>query len=337
MNRTSTGASAMPIRTVLQAINEALHEEMAEDERVFVLGEDVEEGGVFRATEGLLEKFGRERVMDTPLAESSIVGVAIGAALNGLLPVAEIQFADFILPAMNQIISEAAKLRYRSAGDFHCPIVIRAPYGGGIRGGLYHSQCMEALFAHVPGLKVVCPYTPYDYKGMLKAAIRDPDPVIFFEHKKTYHLVKGEVPERSYTVPIGTAEVRRRGDDLTVFSYGLALHYCLEAAERLAREENIQATVVDIRTILPLDRETILEEAKATGKILIVHEDNLTAGVGAEIAATIAQAAFEYLDAPIMRLCGPDVPAVPYAQNLEDWYMVNPDKIAAAMRQLAAY
>mgnify|MGYP000274196491 CR=1 FL=1 len=327
----------MPIRTVLQAINEALHEEMAEDERVFVLGEDVEEGGVFRATEGLLEKFGRERVMDTPLAESSIVGVAIGAALNGLLPVAEIQFADFILPAMNQIISEAAKLRYRSAGDFHCPIVIRAPYGGGIRGGLYHSQCMEALFAHVPGLKVVCPYTPYDYKGMLKAAIRDPDPVIFFEHKKTYHLVKGEVPERSYTVPIGTAEVRRRGDDLTVFSYGLALHYCLEAAERLAREENIQATVVDIRTILPLDRETILEEAKATGKILIVHEDNLTAGVGAEIAATIAQAAFEYLDAPIMRLCGPDVPAVPYAQNLEDWYMVNPDKIAAAMRQLAAY
>lgn len=327
----------MPIRTVLQAINEALHEEMAEDERVFVLGEDVEEGGVFRATEGLLEKFGRERVMDTPLAESSIVGVAIGAALNGLLPVAEIQFADFILPAMNQIISEAAKLRYRSAGDFHCPIVIRAPYGGGIRGGLYHSQCMEALFAHVPGLKVVCPYTPYDYKGLLKAAIRDPDPVIFFEHKKTYHLVKGEVPERSYTVPIGTAEVRRRGDDLTVFSYGLALHYCLEAAERLAREENIQATVVDIRTILPLDRETILEEAKATGKVLIVHEDNLTAGVGAEIAATIAQAAFEYLDAPIMRLCGPDVPAVPYAQNLEDWYMVNPDKIAAAMHQLAAY
>lgn len=327
----------MPVRTVLQAINEALHEEMAEDERVFVLGEDVEEGGVFRATEGLLEKFGRERVMDTPLAESSIVGVAIGAALNGLLPVAEIQFADFILPAMNQIISEAAKLRYRSAGDFHCPIVIRAPYGGGIRGGLYHSQCMEALFAHVPGLKVVCPYTPYDYKGLLKAAIRDPDPVIFFEHKKTYHLVKGEVPERSYTVPIGTAEVRRRGDDLTVFSYGLALHYCLEAAERLARDEGIQATVVDIRTILPLDRETILAEAKATGKILIVHEDNLTAGVGAEIAATIAQAAFEYLDAPIMRLCGPDVPAVPYAQNLEDWYMINPDKIAAAMRQLAAY
>lgn len=327
----------MPTRSVLEAIREALHEEMADDERVFVLGEDVEEGGVFRATDGLKEKFGPERVMDTPLAESSIVGVAIGASLNGLLPVAEIQFADFILPAVNQIISEAAKLRYRSAGDFSCPIVIRAPYGGGIRGGLYHSQCMEALFAHVPGLKVVCPGTPHDYKGMLKAAIRDPDPVIYFEHKKAYHLIKGEVPDRPYTVPIGKAAVRRRGDDLTVFTYGLMLHYTLEAAERLAREEGIEATVVDLRTILPLDRETILEEAKATGKILIVHEDNLTGGVGAEVAATIAQAAFEYLDAPITRLAGPDVPAVPYAQNLEDWYMLNPEKIADAMRKLAKY
>ena len=327
----------MPTRSVLEAIREALHEEMADDERVFVLGEDVEGGGVFRATEGLAEKFGAERVMDTPLAESSIVGVAIGAALNGLLPVAEMQFADFILPAVNQIISEAAKLRYRSAGDFTCPIVIRAPYGGGIRGGLYHSQSMEALFAHVIGLKIVTPGTPYDYKGMLKAAIRDPDPVIFFEHKKTYHLIKGEVPDRDYIVPIGKAEVRRRGDDLTVFTYGLMLHYTLEAAERLAREESIEATVVDLRTLLPLDRETILEEAKATGKILIVHEDNLTCGVGAEVAATIAQAAFEYLDAPITRLAGPDVPAVPYAQPLEDWYMLNPEKIATAMRQLAAY
>ncbi len=327
----------MPTRSVLQAINEALHEEMQDDERVFVLGEDVEEGGVFRATDGLVEKFGPERVMDTPLAESSIVGVAIGAALNGLLPVAEIQFADFILPAVNQIISEAAKLRYRSSGDFTCPIVIRAPYGGGIRGGLYHSQCMEAMFAHVPGLKVVAPATPYDCKGMLKAAIRDPDPVLYFEHKKTYHLIKGEVPEREYTVPIGKAEVRRRGDDLTVFTYGLMLHYTLDAAEKLARDEGIQATVVDLRTLLPLDRETILEQAKATGKILIVHEDNLTGGVGAEVAATIAQAAFEYLDAPITRLAGPDVPAVPYAQSLEDWYMLNSEKIATAMRNLAAY
>jgi 2-oxoisovalerate dehydrogenase E1 component beta subunit len=327
----------MPTRSVLEAIREALHEEMHDDERVMVMGEDVEQGGVFRVTDGLLEKFTDKRVMDTPLAESSIIGVAIGAALNGLLPVAEIQFADFILPAVNQIISEAAKLRYRSAGDFTCPIVIRAPYGGGIRGGLYHSQSLEALFAHVPGLKVVAPATPYDCKGMLKAAIRDPDPVVYFEHKKAYHLIKGEVPERSYTVPIGKAEVRRRGDDITVFTYGLMLHYTLEAAERLAREEGIESTVVDLRTLLPLDRETILEQAKATGKILIVHEDNLTGGVGAEIAATIAQAAFEYLDAPITRLAGPDVPAVPYAQNLEDWYMLNPDKIAAAMRNLAQY
>lgn len=327
----------MATRSVLESIREALREEMQDDERVFVLGEDVEQGGVFRVTDGLVEKFGPARVMDTPLAESSIVGVAIGAALNGLLPVAEIQFADFILPAVNQIISEAAKLRYRSAGDFSCPIVIRAPYGGGIRGGLYHSQSVEALFAHVPGLKVVAPATPYDCKGMLKSAIRDPDPVLYFEHKKTYHLIKGEVPEREYTVPLGKAEVRRRGDDLTVFTYGLMLHYTLEAAAKLAREEGIEAAVVDLRTLLPLDRETILEQAKATGKILIVHEDNLTGGVGAEVAATIAQAAFEYLDAPITRLAGPDVPAVPYAQNLEDWYMLNAEKIAGAMRQLAAY
>lgn len=326
----------MPVRSVLEAIRDALREEMGDDERVFVLGEDVEEGGVFRATDGLLEKFGPGRVMDTPLAESSIIGVAIGASLNGLLPIAEIQFADFILPAVNQLISEAAKLRYRSAGDFTCPITVRAPYGGGIRGGLYHSQCLEALFAHVPGLKVVCPSTPYDYKGLLKAAIRDPDPVLFFEHKKTYHMLRGEVPDRDYTVPIGKAEVRRRGDDLTVFSYGLAAHYTMEAAERLAGE-GIQATVVDLRTIQPLDRATIIDEAKATGKILIVHEDNLTGGVGAEIAATIAQAAFAYLDAPIMRLAGPDVPAVPYAQVLEDWYMLSTDKIAEAMRRLAAY
>src|SRR5215211_8683206 len=217
----------MPLKTVLEAIRDGLKEEMAADERVFVLGEDVEEGGVFRATEGLRDEFGADRVMDTPLAESSIVGVAIGASLNGLLPVAEIQFADFILPAMNQLISEAANLRYRSAGDFSCPIVIRTPYGGGGAGGLYHSQCMEALFAHVPGLKVVAPSTPYDMKGMIKAAIRDPDPVIYFEHKRTYRLIKGEVPDRDYVVPIGKAEVRRRGDDITVISYGLALHYAL--------------------------------------------------------------------------------------------------------------
>jgi len=327
----------MPVKSVLEAIREGLTEEMAADPRVFILGEDVEEGGVFRATEGLAEAFGKERVMDAPLAESSIVGVAIGAALNGLIPVAEIQFADFILPAMNQIISEAAKLRYRSAGDFSCPIVIRAPYGGGGSGGLYHSQSMEALFTHIPGLKVVAPSTPYDMKGMIKAAIRDPDPVIYFEHKRTYRLIKGEVPDHDYTVPIGVAEVRRKGDDLTVFSYGLAMHYALAAAETLAKEDQIEATVVDLRTLLPLDRETIFEQAKHTGKILIVHEDNITGGVGAEIAAFLAQECFEYLDAPIMRLAGPDVPAVPYHPKLEEWYMLSPRKIADAMRTLAAY
>jgi 2-oxoisovalerate dehydrogenase E1 component beta subunit len=327
----------VPTKTVLEAIRDGLREEMEADERVFILGEDVEEGGVFRATEGLAQQFGEGRVMDTPLAESSIVGVAIGASLNGLLPVAEIQFADFILPAMNQIISEAAKLRYRSAGDWTCPIVIRAPYGGGGSGGLYHSQSLEALFSHVPGLKVVVPSTPYDMKGMIKAAIRDPDPVLYFEHKRTYRMIKGEVPDRDYVVPIGPAEVRRRGDDITVFSYGLALHYALAAAETIAKEDGVEATVVDLRTLLPLDRETILDEAKRTGKILIAHEDNITGGVGAEVAATIAQEAFEYLDAPIMRIAGPDVPAVPYHPTLEAWYMLSPEKIAAAMRQLAAY
>lgn len=327
----------MSVKSNLETVRDTLDELMAEDERVFVLGEDVEAGGVFRATEGLLKKYGPQRIMDTPLAESSIVGVAIGASLNGLRPVAEIQFADFILPAVNQIISEAAKLRYRSAGDWNCPIVVRAPYGGGVHGGLYHSQSLEQIFAHVPGLKVVAPATPYDIKGLLRAAVKDPDPVIFFEHKRTYRLIRGEVPDEPYELPIGVAEVRRRGEDLTVFSYGLAMHMCLEAAEIVASEDGIQCTVVDLRSLLPLDRETILETAKATGKILIVHEDNLTGGIGGEIAALIGEHAFEYLDGPITRLGGPDVPAVPFNHVLEEFYMPSPSKIAAAIRSLAAY
>jgi 2-oxoisovalerate dehydrogenase E1 component beta subunit len=326
----------MPVKSILEAVRDTLREEMARDPSIIVMGEDVEEGGVFRATEGLLDAFGKDRVLDMPLAESSIVGAAIGASLNGLRPVAEIQFADFILPAVNQIISEAAKFRYRSAGDWSCPILIRAPYGGGVHGGLYHSQSMEALFAHHPGLKVVAPATPYDVKGLLISAIRDPDPVLYFEHKRTYRLIKGEVPDEEYTVPIGAAEVRRPGDDLTVFSYGLAMHQSLEAAEQVATE-GIDVEVVDLRTIYPLDRETILESAKKTGKILIVHEDNLTGGVGGEVAALIAEHAFEYLDGPVTRLAGPDVPAVPYNHALEDFYMLNPDKIAEAIRKLAAY
>jgi 2-oxoisovalerate dehydrogenase E1 component beta subunit len=326
----------MTVKSNLEAVRDTIDQLMAADERVMVMGEDVEEGGVFRATEGLLKKYGSSRIMDTPLAESSIVGVSIGASLNGLLPIAEIQFADFILPAVNQIISEASRMRYRSGGEWGCPIVIRAPYGGGVHGGLYHSQSMEQIFYHQPGLKVVAPSTPYDMKGLLRAAVLDPDPVLYFEHKRTYRLIRGEVPDDPYEVPIGKAEVRRDGDDLTVFSYGLAMHMCLEAAQTLSAE-GVECTVVDLRSLRPLDTETILETAKATGKILIAHEDYLTGGVGGEVAALIAEHAFEYLDAPIMRLAGPDVPAVPFSHVLEEFWMPSPAKIADAMRRLAAY
>jgi 2-oxoisovalerate dehydrogenase E1 component beta subunit len=325
----------MPTKTVIEALRDALHEEMQRDERVLVMGEDVEEGGVFRATEGLLAEFGPGRIIDTPLAESLIVGVAIGAALNGMRPVAEIQFADFIHPAMDQIVSEAARMRYRSNGAFSCPMVIRAPSGGGIHGALYHSQNVEALFAHVPGLKVVAPSTPYDAAGLLKAAIRDDDPVLFFEHKKTYRLIKGEVPGQDYALPIGKANVVRQGKDLSILTYGLAVHQCLEAAEALAQEVSVE--VVDLRTLAPLDKDAILESVRKTGKALIVHEDNLTGGIGGELAAIIAEEAFDYLDGPVMRLAMPDVPAVPYSPPLEEYCLLNPDKIAAAIRKLADY
>jgi 2-oxoisovalerate dehydrogenase E1 component beta subunit len=325
----------MATKTVIEALRDALHEEMQRDERVLVMGEDVEEGGVFRATEGILAEFGPGRIIDTPLAESLIVGVAIGAALNGMRPVAEIQFADFIHPAMDQIVSEAARMRYRSNGAFSCPMVIRAPSGGGIHGALYHSQNVEALFAHVPGLKVVAPSTPYDAAGLLKAAIRDDDPVLFFEHKKTYRLIKGEVPEQDYALPIGKANVVRQGKDLSILTYGLAVHQCLEAAEALAQEVSVE--VVDLRTLAPLDKEAILESVRKTGKALIVHEDNLTGGIGGEVAAIIAEEAFDYLDGPVLRLAMPDVPAVPYSPPLEEYCLLNPDKIAAAIRKLADY
>lgn len=327
----------MAVRSYIEAITEALAVAMRSDQRVFVMGEDVGvRGGVFRATAGLLEEFGEERVLDTPLAEGGIVGTAIGAALNGMLPVAEIQFADFILPAVNQILSEAAKIRYRTAGDFHCPIVIRAPYGGGVHGALYHSQCLEALFTHVPGLKVVTPSSPYDAKGLLLSAIRDPDPVLFFEHKRCYRLLKEEVPESDYVVPIGQAAVRREGTDITVFSYGLMMHFCQEAAEAVAAD-GVSVHLVDLRTLLPLDRKTILAGASRTGKVLIVHEDNKTHGIGAEVAALISEGAFFDLDAPVMRLCGPDVPAMPYSSPMEKYYMLDPQKIADKMRELAAF
>jgi len=323
--------------TMIDAIRQAMDDELARDENVFIVGEDVgKRGGVFRATVGLFDKYGGERVIDSPLAELSIVGVGIGAALYGMRPICEIQFADFIYPAFNQIVSEAAKMCYRSNGEWTVPMVIRAPYGGGIGGGLYHSQSVEALFAHIPGLKVVIPSNPYDAKGLLKAAVRDPNPVIYLEPKKGYRLIRGEVPEGDYTVPIGPAQVTRQGSDLTVYAYGMMHYYTLQAAEKLAGE-GVNVEVVDLRTLYPVDKQTVLESVSKTGKALIVHEDNLTGGYGGEIAAIIAEEAFTYLDAPVRRLCGPDVPAVPFSHPLQDWFMPNPDKIAQAMRDLAAY
>jgi 2-oxoisovalerate dehydrogenase E1 component beta subunit len=328
----------MAEKTVIATLHDTLWEEMKADDRVLILGEDVgARGGVFRATADFLQEFGDQRVIDTPLAESSIVGVAIGMALHGLLPVAEIQFADFIHPAFDQLVSEAARIRYRSDGDFGVPMVIRAPFGGGVHGALYHSQSIEAFYGHVPGLKVITPSTPYDVKGMLRAAIRDPDPVLFLEHKKTYRLIKGEVPDEDYEVPIGPADVKREGDDLTCIAYGLMLHYCLEAAQKLEDEEDVSVEVVDVRTIAPLDRKTILESVRKTGKAMVVYEDNRTYGAGAEIVATIAEEVMFDLDGPLVRVAGPDIPAMPFAVPLEHFYMPDVDKIHAAMKDLAQF
>jgi 2-oxoisovalerate dehydrogenase E1 component beta subunit len=327
----------MPIKTFIEAIRDGLAEEMRRDESVVVLGEDVgKKGGVFLATDGLWAEFGDDRVIDTPLTESMIVGASIGAAMNGLRPVAEIQFADFIHPAFNQLVSEAARLRYRSNNGFAVPMVVRAPYGGGVHGALYHSQSVEAFFTHVPGLKVVIPSTPHDAKGLLRAAIRDDDPVLYFEHKKMYRSVRGEVPAGDYTVPLGRAVVRRPGRQVTVIAYGLMAHYSLEAAQRL-EDEGISVEVVDVRTLRPLDRETILASVRKTGKCLVVYEDNRFGGYGAELCAIVAEEAFDYLDGPVTRIAGPEVPGVPYNHVLEDWFMVNPEKIADGIRKLAAY
>jgi 2-oxoisovalerate dehydrogenase E1 component beta subunit len=328
----------MTEKNVVQTIHDTLWEEMKEDDNVLVLGEDVgARGGVFRVTAGFLDEFGEGRVIDTPLAESSIVGVAIGMALHGLLPVAEIQFADFIHPAFDQLVSEAARIRYRSNGDFGCPMVVRAPWGGGVHGALYHSQSIEAFYGHVPGLKTVVPSTPYDAKGMLRAALRDPDPVLYLEHKKTYRLIKGEVPDEPYEVPIGVADVKREGDDLTVIAYGLMMHYSLEAADRLAKEDGFEAEVVDLRTIAPLDKKTILDSVRKTSKAMVIYEDNRTYGAGAEVVATIAEELMFELDGPLVRIGGPDIPAMPFATPLEHVYMPDVDKIYAEMRELANF
>jgi 2-oxoisovalerate dehydrogenase E1 component beta subunit len=327
----------MALMTFIEAIRDTLAEEMRRDESVIVLGEDVgKKGGVFLATDGLWSEFGDDRVIDTPLTESMIVGASIGAAVNGLRPVAEIQFADFIHPAFNQIVSEAARMRYRSNNAVPVPMTIRAPYGGGVHGALYHSQSVEAFFTHVPGLKVVVPSTPHDARGLLRSSIRDDDPVLFFEHKKMYRSVRGDVPAGDFVVPLGRARVTHPGSQVTVIAYGLMAHYALEAADRVA-EEGISVEVVDLRTLRPLDKDTLLSSVRKTGKCLVVYEDNRFGGYGAEVAAIVAEEAFDYLDGPVTRIAGPDVPGVPYNHVLEDWFMVDPEKIAAGIRKLAAY
>jgi 2-oxoisovalerate dehydrogenase E1 component beta subunit len=321
----------------VEAVRSTLYDALKNDERTLIMGEDVgARGNVFLITKGFIDEFGPERVIDTPLAEASIVGIAVGMAMEGLRPIAEIQFADFIYPAFNQIVGEAAKTRYRSNGDYTVPLVIRTPYGGGVRGALSHSVSIEALFYHVPGLKIVAPSFPADIKGLLAAAIADPDPVLFLEHKKTYRSVKGEVPVGPYTIPIGKADVKHPGDALTVVSYGYNVHQAIEAAKRLG-DEGLSVEVIDLRSIRPMDRTTILASVRKTHKLLIIHEDNKFGGIGAEISAMVAEEALFDLDAPIRRLCGPDVPAMGYALPLEEAFMISTDRMAEAMREMVKF
>jgi 2-oxoisovalerate dehydrogenase E1 component beta subunit len=321
----------------VEAVRATLYEAMRNDDRTIILGEDVgARGNVFLITKDFIKEFGPERVIDTPIAEASIVGIAVGMAMEGLRPIAEIQFADFIYPSFNQIVGEAAKTRYRSNGEYTCPLVIRAPYGGGVRGALSHSVSVEALFYHVPGLKIVVPSFPADVKGLLNAAIDDPDPVLFLEHKKTYRLIKGEVPDGHYTIPLGKANVLKEGTQLTVVSYGLYVHWALDAAAQL-QESGLSVEVIDLRSIRPMDKTTILRSVEKTRKLLIIHEDNKFGGVGAEISAMVAEEALFHLDAPIRRLAGPDVPPMGYALPLEEEFMSSPAEMAQAMRELVEF
>ena len=319
----------MTTMNIIQAIGSALGHAMETDDRVVVLGEDVGKfGGVFRATLGLIERFGAERVIDTPLSEGGIIGAAIGMALYGMRPVAEIQFADFIFPGYDQIVSEMAKLRYRSGGHFTCPVVVRTPYGGGIRGGLYHSQSPESLFAHISGLKVVIPSTPHDAKGLLLACLEQDDPVIFMEPKRVYRAARGEVPDEAYTVPLGKAATVRDGRHVTVVAYGAMVHTALEAAE-LAAKDGLELEVIDVRTLVPLDVDTLVASAKKTGRVVIAHEAPRTCGYGAELSATIAEGAFLWLEAPIGRVTGLDTP---FPHTLEHAYLPDASRIVAAAR-----
>ena len=325
----------MPTITYIEAIARAMWDEMEADPSVFLLGEDVGlYGGAFKATKGFVQHFGEKRVIDTTLSEAAIIGAATGAAVAGLRPIAEMQFADFVTCGFNQLVTNSAKIHYR----WHLPVpmVVRLPSGGYIHGGPYHSTSPEAWFFHVPGLKIVAPSTPADAYGLMRSAVRDNNPVIYLEFKYLYRRIKGEVPDGGHTVPLGRGEVRRHGEDMAVITYGSTTHFCLEAAETLAREDGVETRVIDLRSLMPLDVELILSSAKETGKVLIVHEDNLTGGVGAEIAALIADKAFRWLDAPIRRVGALDTP-VPFAPPLEEFVLPNARKILRAMRDLAAF
>jgi 2-oxoisovalerate dehydrogenase E1 component beta subunit len=324
----------MAVMNIIQAVNSALRCEMRNDDRIVVLGEDVGKfGGVFRATDGLFKEFGGDRVIDTPLAEGGIIGAAIGMALYGLRPVPEIQFADFIFPAFDQIVNELAKFRYRSGGQYPAPVVIRTPYGGGIRGGHYHSQSPEAHFIHTAGLKVVVPSNPYDAKGLLASAVRGDDPVVFMEPKRVYRAARGEVPEEPFTVPLGEAKVVREGTHLTVVAWGAMLHTCLEAA-RVAQEKGYDVEILDLRTLWPLDIDAVERSARKTGRVVVVHEAPRTCGFGAEIAALIGERCFLYLEAPIARVTGYDTP-FPY--TLEHEYLPDAGRIVAAIERTMTF
>ena len=328
----------MPELTYLEALNQGILEEMARDEKVVIFGEDVGgvKGGVFGVTKGLAERFGDDRCFNTPLTEAQIGGLAVGLGLIGYRAIGEFQFADYILPAVNQLISEASRMRYRTKGDWTAPIVYRTPYGGGIRGGFYHSQSTEKVLYGQPGLRIVTPSNPYDAKGLIKAAIRSDDPVLFYEHKRLYRLLKAEVPEEDYVVPLDKAEIVREGSDITVIAYGMMLVHAQNAAEKLAKE-GIEAEIVDVRSLYPLDKETLVKAAKKTGKVLLISEDNKEGAIISEIAALIAEEALFYLDAPIQRLAGPDVPSMGYALNLEREFLVNETDVIEAMRDLAEF
>jgi 2-oxoisovalerate dehydrogenase E1 component beta subunit len=328
----------MALVTYIDGINQALKEEMTRDEKVYIIGEDVGAmGGAFKATKDLLEMFGEDRVIDSPLAEGIIVSSSIGAALAGMRPVPEIQFVDFITPAMDAITQQAAKLRYRSAGTQKCPFTLRICYGGGVQGGLYHSQTDTTWFAHEPGLRVVAPSTVYDAKGMLKAAIRDDNPVLFFEHKKLYRSIKEELPAEEYLCDLDKSAIRRQGTDMTAVSYGYTMQLTLQAAEKMQEQHGISVECVDLRTLNPLDYETILNSLAKTHRLVIIQEDHRTLGIGSEIAAIAAEQAFDCLDAPILRVAAPDVPAIPFSAPLEKFYMPSVEKIMTAMERCAQY